>query len=644
MLDTTTASIYYPTANSADKEAVFIFECQRNNKTEFVLSSNFFYELWVDDQILGTGGQRCVENEAYANTWEITSGDTIRVKLHWLNQAKMKVYYRCVFKDVFLIDFDNTNQWICYHDTSIKFADKICSQLMQQNIVLDSSKVVKTNIINKKEPSDFSWKIRHLPVKSCQLVPVTPKLLSSHVVKANRTVDPNNKKIPDSITTFNPLRAKDIIECIRDKRYYDLKCDTYDLGYIGLYKFSVTAGDGPCVLCCSEVGKFEDMWSTPNRKKVHMADAYTRDMVKLGDAYDDSVRDTCHIELRGCRYICLLYSPKNSTRPSVKAWRSEYPFDWKELDANMNQTSKDIIGAIKNNLIACVDGGVVDTCWRERAQWTGDARMSAMALKSLTGNPEIIKFVLQQIASSYDNKTGLVQGAWPIKEPGYKLEMPTYSLAFCLTVIENIPDRTDALYKTVWDSVEFWKQNYIKDGLLQCVPGWNFIDWDFDDASVVGRGNSYNSPNCICNVWFDELCCMLGVESDINHKKFNKNFWNETGYKLYSGDSYKENIHATTTVLSCSHTKLSKYTSNKALEYLMNELQNNFDSVKARVTAYYAYFIAKALHNYKQNSTEFIHKYYGPIAQEFGTIYEKTSGNASLAHGWSVGVASLLLN
>jgi hypothetical protein len=43
-----------------------------------------------------------------------------------------------------------------------------------------------------------------------------------------------------------------------------------------------------------------------------------------------------------------------------------------------------IVAACRANLIACVDGGAVDTCWRERAQWTGDLRMSTAALGALT--------------------------------------------------------------------------------------------------------------------------------------------------------------------------------------------------------------------------------------------------------------------
>jgi hypothetical protein len=39
----------------------------------------------------------------------------------------------------------------------------------------------------------------------------------------------------------------------------------------------------------------------------------------------------------------------------------------------------------------------------------------------------------------------------------------------------------------------------------------------------------------------------------------------------------------------------------------------------------------------------FIETFYEPIVRTYGSIYEKTSGDASLAHGWSIGIAALLV-
>jgi hypothetical protein len=74
-----------------------------------------------------------------------------------------------------------------------------------------------------------------------------------------------------------------------------------------------------------------------------------------------------------------------------KIQRAQYPFKW-IADLPDSSGCDAIVQACKRNLVACVDGGVVDTCWRERAQWTGDARMSGMAMRGLAMNPEVLLY------------------------------------------------------------------------------------------------------------------------------------------------------------------------------------------------------------------------------------------------------------
>jgi hypothetical protein len=43
----------------------------------------------------------------------------------------------------------------------------------------------------------------------------------------------------------------------------------------------------------------------------------------------------------------------------------------------------------------------------------------------------------------------------------------------------------------------------------------------------------------------------------------------------------------------------------------------------------------------REAALEFVREYYGPIAERWGTIVERTNADYSLAHGWSVAVAAL---
>jgi hypothetical protein len=61
-------------------------------------------------------------------------------------------------------------------------------------------------------------------------------------------------------------------------------------------------------------------------------------------------------------------------------------------------------------------------------------------------------------------------------------------------------------------------------------------------------------------------------------------------------------------------------------------------------TMYYGYFIAKALGTFsKESQQQYIIQKYFECSKHFGTIFEKTEPESSLAHGWSVGVVEFLV-
>lgn len=64
------------------------------------------------------------------------------------------------------------------------------------------------------------------------------------------------------------------------------------------------------------------------------------------------------------------------------------------------------------------------------------------------------------------------------------------------------------------------------------------------------------------------------------------------------------------------------------------------ENARSRITAYFAYFVARALGNSK--GLKFIKDYYGPIVRAHGSIYEKCDDRASLAHSWSTSFVELL--
>jgi hypothetical protein len=106
-----------------------------------------------------------------------------------------------------------------------------------------------------------------------------------------------------------------------------------------------------------------------------------------------------------------------------------------------------------------------------------------------------------------------------------------------------------------------------------------------------------------------------------------------------TADKSRDSPHATAVALNSF---VSSHHRQESLDYLEREIAA--DRLASRVTPYFAYFVALALRQIsKDRALNFVEQFYEPIAKQYGSIYEKTSGDASLAHGWSVGIASLLV-
>jgi hypothetical protein len=135
----------------------------------------------------------------------------------------------------------------------------------------------------------------------------------------------------------------------------------------------------------------------------------------------------------------------------------------------------------------------------------------------------------------------------------------------------------------------------------------------------------------VLNAWYHETRERLGRPS-IDLERFRQTFWipEAKAYRLL--ESGGPSPHATAAAVSA-------LPGTDGVGYLLGDCQ-----MRQRVTAYYAYFVARAIGKAsRERMRQFIEDYYGPIAARYGTIWEKTDDRAaSLAHGWSVGVAALL--
>jgi hypothetical protein len=611
-----TANVMWPDVPRGKvAQAIFLFASAGHRRIE--LASNCPYEFWADGTFVGFGGCRCPPGKVEIDTWDASAPSRVLVRLHYMDPALMQVWCRCLFADPFLADLDARSEWSCHEDVSLGFAARIDTQLGSQHVV--RAPVSPGRLLDLVRVDRGDWEAVTPSIQPLRYVPVD--------LSWTDRVRTTPRKAP-----FEPHLATDVFSCVREQPLDCISRRTYALPVLGPHRVELSNPLPTGVaLVYTEVEDLRDVYSSRNRSKVHLADAFVP-RVARGAPFG----------VRGCKYIHLV-SAGRADGVELSAWRQHYLLEWKPVCSGDPVTAV-ILQACRNNLVACVDGGVVDTCWREQTQWVGDLRMSAIALAKLTSNGlPVVERALAQIATSYEPGPGMVQGAWPVKFPGYRgTLMPTYHLAYCLTVLRHSKD--PALRSLVVDSLTHWRERYQRaDGFICGAPGWHFVDWDATNHEARGHrwgppGSDWRTvPHAVVNAWFFEACAAAGIDPGIGPGRLLDAFYDPAARsgRLYPGGP--PSVHATAALLGS--VPVERETLVSGLDRLLGTAD-----LEKRVTLYYGYFVAAALaRDSPERAVRFVKSFYGPVAERYGTLYEKTNADASMAHGWSVGIVDFLV-
>lgn len=609
-----------PRAGVGSPEAFVLF-VTTGGRT-LALGSNLAYEVWLDGVFAGDGGHRCVDGHAALDTWDATRAERVLVRVHWIDPTRTINYSRRGFTDPFVaVTDDDPGAWTCALDDGVVTTPtKASGQLPRQHVVLDAPRAGAAlshgfaTLSREWECTDFG--LRRTRVVACELRPAS---------------------IPTStapaLTDDAPFSADDLaaapITWAKDGLPSNVTGTTYDLGRIALHRVEVTTGTSPALLCWGEVPAFADTWTGTNRIDVRLVDAIAA-----------GVADGPPFGWRGGRYLHVLHRADDA--PTVRAWCREYPLDWRTDVTVTDPLDRTIVDACRANLVACVDGGIVDTCWRERGQWTGDLRMSALALRVLAKNDEVVTLALRQLAASYVDEAAMVQAVWPATLPDEPLFIPGYHLSFCLTAIEHGVMTVPSIATLVPSSLAQWRARYLqKNGLLGGFPPgcWWFVDWD---PLRKKPARDATDADAVTHAWFNEVSLIIDDTPGISRERFDAAFWTGRAYRLdlaARGEPNEESPQATAAAVLAFRDSPHR---EAALDWL--EAEHAAGRLATRVTPYFAYFVARALGCRSRDLMRaFIHDVYGARAARWGTIPEKTDDRASLAHGWSIGVAALLV-
>jgi alpha-L-rhamnosidase len=125
----------------------------------------------------------------------------------------------------------------------------------------------------------------------------------------------------------------------------------------------------------------------------------------------------------------------------------------------------------------------MDCPTRERAGWLCDSYFTAQAEYSITGKSDVERVFMNNFILS-KHHPNVPKGMLPMCYPAEHLEgvfIPQWSMWYLLELeqfLKRCPDENPEKYQRLcYEMVEFFEGYRNKDGLLEKLPSWNFVEW-----------------------------------------------------------------------------------------------------------------------------------------------------------------------
>lgn len=398
------------------------------------------------------------------------------------------------------------------------------------------------------------------------------------------------------------------------------------------------SGSGSGVIDIGYSEQLEDGRVKPDRAEVEYADRIILTNGRLEwQGFEPRAFRYMQIEFRQCpKTVALDYVRVNETLYPVRHTGS-----FECSDSLLN----DIWRIGSDTVRLCMEDTYIDSPWRERAQWWGDARVQSRSAFYAFDDTRLLAQGLRQIASQQESD-GALPGMYP---GGADKIVPDYALYWVFSLLDYYAFADDAgLLRDLYGNLErvlAWFGGHVDaDGLLCDIPGWPFID-----LAEVDTSGQATSLNCL----YYHALRVAGVIAAIIGREDHAEDYQQAAARLRLAInkflySPKRGMYADCRVDGVLVEKFSRQTNILAALFdvpdhyrkagILRILTNA--SLPEIETPYFASHLVEVLcaNDRHVDALQVIRKRWGAMVRAgAATFWELFNGEGSLCHGWSSG-------
>ena len=304
----------------------------------------------------------------------------------------------------------------------------------------------------------------------------------------------------------------------------------------------------------------------------------------------------------------------------------------------------------------------MDCPTRERAGWLCDSYFSARAEYAFTGKTAveddfIENYLLQKCP---DIPEGMLPKCYPANHVS-KSFIPQWAMWFVLEFEQYLQRKPEFDLKpfrpVAHKLLSYFEQFENEYGLLENLPGWNFVEWSTANDWTDG----INFPT---NMLYSEMLCVIGrlfndnelikkaerIRKSIVDLSYNGTFFCDQAYRNEKNEIviYSDRITEVCQYYAFRFRVADKKAFPKLYEILLTDFYPNTTKWPGipKVNAFMGMYIRMELlleWGKKEMLAKEIKEFFGHMAQYTGTLWEHKDMSASLNHGFASYVGGLLL-